>query len=546
MDLIIMNCEEKVRDEIQHFIVINHMQIDEILIARDETEAEMMVKRHTPDIIIAETDSSSTLITEFSHCLSRFLNGTRFILINGKKNGMQHPAAPVDSNPAEYLVKPIDFNEFKETLQKTINIRRQEKWEERQRDTLQRKMDENLPMLRDIFFCDLMDGKDIGNLKERIEYLQIEIPKNKQYLSICINWNDKKDRAGDKGNLDAIIVMQMFRRVLEAYFTVYIVIREKTRIACILFIDQPGDELKSLLEKLFGDLCSDAKTRYGLDITVGVGIAVEVLDGVYSSYHQACDVLRRGRFSGGGPSFFFSDIFPEYNPTKIKSVALTSEAKAEIIDCIYCYDIGRIAELLHAELERVRSGRVMTENAVIALKIELASFLIEIADKILYDEEKNERDKKFLRELLAQESIIGIEEKMIEILTEMSNILGKNRRRHTSKIIEDVKEELRKNIQSGINVQTIAYSIGISPNYLSATFKAETGMRLTEYILSMRLEKAEGLLHGSSMKVGEIAEMVGCGDQTYFSKLFKKQFGLNPTEYRTKSREKDRPNGKRS
>jgi len=406
--------------------------------------------------------------------------------------------------------------------------------EENQRDTLRKKMEENLPMLRDIFFCDLMDGKDIGNLSEKIEFLKLEIPEDKQYLSICISWNDKKNTDCYEGNLDAIIVMQMFKAVLEAYFTLYIVIREKTRIACILFIDKPGDELKNQLENLFGSLCNDVKSRYDLDLSVGVGIASKELDGIYNSYHQACDVLRRGRFSGGGPSFFFSDIFPEYNPTKIKSVALTNEAKAEIIDCIYCHDDSRMIEILHAELERVRKGRVMTENAVIALKIELSSFLIELADKILYNEEKNERDKKFLRELLAQESILDIESKMIGILVEMADMLGRNRRRHTSKIIEDVKEELRKNIQSGINVQTIAYSIGISPNYLSAIFKAETGVRLTEYILSMRLEKAKGLLLSSNMKVGEIAETVGCGDQTYFSKLFKKQFGMSPTEYRAK------------
>jgi YesN/AraC family two-component response regulator len=53
-----------------------------------------------------------------------------------------------------------------------------------------------------------------------------------------------------------------------------------------------------------------------------------------------------------------------------------------------------------------------------------------------------------------------------------------------------------------------------------------------KYINSLRIEKAKAMLKNSNFSVEEIAYCVGINDRFYFSRIFKKELGISPTEYR--------------
>lgn len=58
-----------------------------------------------------------------------------------------------------------------------------------------------------------------------------------------------------------------------------------------------------------------------------------------------------------------------------------------------------------------------------------------------------------------------------------------------------------------------------------------TGQKPTEFIRSIRLKKAAGLLTHTELTVIEISEKVGFSTPSYFSKCFKEMFGVLPTQY---------------
>lgn len=82
-----------------------------------------------------------------------------------------------------------------------------------------------------------------------------------------------------------------------------------------------------------------------------------------------------------------------------------------------------------------------------------------------------------------------------------------------------------------IGVRKIAESLGLSEGYLSHTFKKETEYTINAYITRYRVRSAMKLLQNCRYKVYEVAEMVGYKDITYFSTIFKKIAGVNPSEY---------------
>ena len=85
---------------------------------------------------------------------------------------------------------------------------------------------------------------------------------------------------------------------------------------------------------------------------------------------------------------------------------------------------------------------------------------------------------------------------------------------------------------TALSIKAISDHVRLSPSYICTLFKSETGETLNQYITRFRMEKAREALSDPRNKVADIAEEVGFTDSNYFSKAFKKSFGLSPTEFR--------------
>ena len=66
----------------------------------------------------------------------------------------------------------------------------------------------------------------------------------------------------------------------------------------------------------------------------------------------------------------------------------------------------------------------------------------------------------------------------------------------------------------------------------SETSQAVYENKPAQYILSLRMVNAQSLLENTDYKIGEIAEIVGYDNQLYFSRVFRKEYGVSPAQYR--------------
>ena len=78
----------------------------------------------------------------------------------------------------------------------------------------------------------------------------------------------------------------------------------------------------------------------------------------------------------------------------------------------------------------------------------------------------------------------------------------------------------------------IAASANVSPAYLSALFKKNQGISLSDFITSQRISAATRYLSATSMSLKEISLKCGYANQYYFSTSFKKKMGITPSAYR--------------
>ncbi|NGZ77025.1 response regulator transcription factor [Saccharibacillus alkalitolerans] len=101
-----------------------------------------------------------------------------------------------------------------------------------------------------------------------------------------------------------------------------------------------------------------------------------------------------------------------------------------------------------------------------------------------------------------------------------------------SKVVSRIRQLVGAGLSGDLSVKTLADQVYLHPVYLSKIYKAETGEALGDYIIRMRMERAAHLLKHSSKKIYEITSELGYQNPQYFSKMFKKQYGMTPNEFR--------------
>ncbi|MDO5409871.1 MAG: helix-turn-helix domain-containing protein [Lachnospiraceae bacterium] len=83
-----------------------------------------------------------------------------------------------------------------------------------------------------------------------------------------------------------------------------------------------------------------------------------------------------------------------------------------------------------------------------------------------------------------------------------------------------------------ICIEKYAASRNMSTSWFIRNFRQYNGITPMKYILSIRISNAQHLLETTAYNINEIADIVGYDNPLYFSRLFKKQVGLSPSEYR--------------
>ncbi|MGG4145537.1 helix-turn-helix domain-containing protein [Paenibacillus algorifonticola] len=115
-------------------------------------------------------------------------------------------------------------------------------------------------------------------------------------------------------------------------------------------------------------------------------------------------------------------------------------------------------------------------------------------------------------------------------LTDYAGTAGKD----VSQVVAKVQRYMEEHLDEQFSREHAAEAVYLNPAYLSRLFRRETGHSLTDYLVRMRIARAREELEKTNTKISDIAVMIGYSNFSHFSKLFKKETGLTPQEYRKK------------
>lgn len=107
--------------------------------------------------------------------------------------------------------------------------------------------------------------------------------------------------------------------------------------------------------------------------------------------------------------------------------------------------------------------------------------------------------------------------------------------RGTRQYVLEAMQYMDVHFREDVRVDEIAEALHISRKYLCALLTEEIGMSTKAYLLARRADAAADLLKHTTMTVAEIAQEVGYGDYTQFSRMFRKRMGCSPQQFRKRS-----------
>lgn len=150
------------------------------------------------------------------------------------------------------------------------------------------------------------------------------------------------------------------------------------------------------------------------------------------------------------------------------------------------------------------------------------------------EEDFNQLERSVYKKNQNAKTLYGLIENGNELIDRLRGLcIGKMHVK--SELVKRVDDCIKQHYKEGLSLEFISNCLYLNGSYISRTYKKLTGITITEKINLFRVGKAKELLKSTNKKVYEIADEVGFGDAAYFTNVFIKYCGLNPSEFRKNS-----------
>ena len=126
---------------------------------------------------------------------------------------------------------------------------------------------------------------------------------------------------------------------------------------------------------------------------------------------------------------------------------------------------------------------------------------------------------------------------LVQLVIEVANHPPRELEDEEAVLVRRIKHFADKHYMESLSLSDIANALNISLFYMSHLFKEKTGYTPLQYIATRQIGEAQTLLIHTDLSVQAIAERVGYLNPEHFNKVFKKQVGLPPGQFRKVSRE---------
>lgn len=396
--------------------------------------------------------------------------------------------------------------------------------------SLQQKLTDQMPVLRNNFYMCLLNGEFNNNdtVNSMREFLKIEMRYQFYAVLLLAVDNCKKFAENHAEPTQGVIKIALYNAAEEICSEIgrgYAVEVSRYNIAVIVGLSQTGDGRMKMLKDSADKIRSYVVQNFDFTITAGVSdIHNDILE-IKDAYNEACSAIDYRMIYGENSVICYYDGRNRVNNRYFYSF----KQQSLIISYLRAGDFSSIKELLEDIVTSVKNEAVSL-NIVKCIYLEIVNTALKASDELAIDSEVIEQN---LPSLVQQETLDGVCKEVNKFYMIVCEHIQKARSGKNSRLIRKVLEFIDKNyFDKSLSVESLADEFSVSPSYMSRFFKEQRNCNFTDYLHNIRLSKAKWLLAKSERTIAEIADEVGYNSIHNFTRVFKRYENITPTEYK--------------
>ncbi len=444
------------------------------------------------------------------------------VLISGH-NEFEYAKSALQMGIRDYILKPFDRIELTETVRKVVQEltqRRKRQIQENKREQVSAEIYANVLVSNEFFAMrkeierlleQISGGRDIGGYRVAV---------------VKEDFFDRKWIASGQKSLWKSMVINIMEELLEGKCLRFAFCGRSGDVVAILAFEA-GESAQQYGGEELGRMCRMVQGRIGFSVTCALSEPVNDWRDIPMAYDGAIHLLERRMQLGAGKVLTradeerFSTIrqYPQI-PADRLTASLRNGDEEEVFQMLEAVFEGLYEQKADLEI----TGVVCMELISVCLSC-LTERGLEIPDILGEDFSPFSQMKQLVSIKMARDRIL-------EIYRRTAMACSDTRYTRSNKIAGQAREIIDENYaDKNLSVEGVARRLYLNAGYLRTVFKKEYGVTVSGYLLRIRMEKAREIILSGKFKLSAVSQMVGFADAAYFSKCFKKYYGISPSSF---------------
>lgn len=523
--VVIADDEPRFRIYMQSIIEWEKEGFEVCAVSRNGKEVLDAVEKYSPEVLLLDINMPGMDGLTLGEIVKEQGKDIKIVFITGYSE-FEYARKALQLGAVEYLLKPFSKEELLEILRK-IKLRIQ------QQNQAQSQRNIELQIVREEILKKWISGigeKEKDKFKNNLKRIGIEFRQGGflvQVLeidAITTMWNNKDDielwKFAIKNILDEIMAGQKWQHLS---FYGY-----EERIISILNLE-PDEYEKKLWEECYKEVQEQVEKYLKSTISIGSGTLVHGIEAVEEAYRNALIALEEKFFKGNGCFVLYDDVTEKNTEASIYRLELYDG----LLKNLRQGDFVQIEELL-AELEKEIQKEHLSSEYIYFVFSGMMSMCLSYVSEMNGDIQSigngNSPYLEMYKASSLEQCIQYLKDTFKKVIDEYQNqsVPSKRKKEITEKVCDFIKKHYS---DSQLTVESIAENIFLDASYIRRVISAQLSCTVSDLISEVRMSEAVKMMKETDFSIALIAEKVGYNEPGYFSRCFKKYYGITPRQF---------------
>jgi two-component system response regulator YesN len=536
LSVLIVDDEFEIREGLRKRVPWDDYGIGEVLVADDGDTALRIAQERRPDLIVTDIKMNRMSGLEFLSFLKPSEDyNWKAVLISGYDD-FELVKQAMQLGAMDYILKPINTGELERIVRKATDLIAREYLDKHKQTQIFDQVQFAAPKLREELLREMIeheyDPYRETRISHRLQALMLDWMMAMPLLLMVAEVDDLKAIASQKG-LEGEKELVLFgignvvsQTLAEEYPHPFALFSDSgQRWVAVLGCPKP-EQVESV--RSLAQVCLQRINEYvKVGASIGLGLTPRELNHLHKQYEESCQLLEQKALYGGNRLYTESACEEDGERN-----GLSIREPGEAVDLIKYGSDEEISASMDGFVDMVKGWDLGSLRDVQQHIFQWLMGVYRGASAAGWPDRKWERNPIALWERLEQyDNLESLKEQVEACLLAIAADFRKLTA-SPSQIVQEAEKMIRTRYADSLSLQAVAEEVHVTPVWLSKLFKKEKGRTFLEFLTETRMARAKEMLGDVKYKIYQISYQVGYKDPVHFTKLFKKQLGVTPKEYR--------------